>query len=117
MTPITPAFNTPTKIPYGTVNLIYGVPQGETPITCTAGGGTFAVEFGALSRLTGDPIFERTALEALDAIWQYKSEVGLVSLVMLCVLHQNMYENVEFGNLIPGKLCFWREIFTIMREN
>ena len=26
---------------------------GETPITCTAGVGTFIVEFGALSRLTG----------------------------------------------------------------
>ncbi len=73
------AFKTPTKIPYGTVNLLYGVPKGEITITCTAGAGTFAVEFGTLSRLTGDPIFEKTALEALDAIWKYRSEVGLVS--------------------------------------
>ena len=40
-------------MPYGTVNLRYGVPPGETPITCTAGVGTFIVEFGTLSRLTG----------------------------------------------------------------
>ena len=24
-------------------------------------------------------------------------------------------ENGEFGNLIPGKCCFWREIFAILR--
>ena len=48
-----PAFDTPTGMPYGTVNLRTGVPEGETPITCTAGVGTYIVEFGTLSRLTG----------------------------------------------------------------
>ena len=24
-------------------------------------------------------------------------------------------QNVEFGHLIPGKFCFWREIFAILR--
>ena len=38
-----PAFNTPTGMPYGTVNLKHGVPEGETPVTCTAGVGTFIV--------------------------------------------------------------------------
>lgn len=52
------AFDTPTGMPYGTVNLRYGVPVGETSVTCTAGVGTFIVEFGALSRLTGDPVYE-----------------------------------------------------------
>merc|ERR1719268_737154 len=33
----------------------HGVPEGETPVTCTAGVGTFIVEFGSLSRLTGNP--------------------------------------------------------------
>lgn len=56
-----PAFDTKTKMPYGTVNLKTGVPDGETSITCTAGIGTFIVEFGALSRLTGDPIYEEVA--------------------------------------------------------
>lgn len=37
----------------GTVNLKYGVHKAETPVTCTAGVGTFILEFGALSRLTG----------------------------------------------------------------
>ena len=72
------AFDTPTGMPYGTVNLKYGVPEKETPITCTAGVGTFIVEFGALTRLTGDPVFERVALRALDALWEVKSSIGLV---------------------------------------
>ena len=65
-------------MPYGTVNLLYGVPPGETTITCTAGVGTFLVEFGTLSRLTGDPVFEEVALKALWKLWEYKSEIGLV---------------------------------------
>lgn len=44
-----PAFNSSTGMPYGTVNLRYGVPQDETPVTCTAGVGTFILEFGVLS--------------------------------------------------------------------
>lgn len=54
-----PAFDTPTGMPYGTVNLRTGVPEGETTVTCTAGVGTFILEFGTLSRLTGDSIFEQ----------------------------------------------------------
>lgn len=52
------AFDTKTGMPYGTVNLRHGVPKGETTVTCTAGIGTFVLEFGTLSRLTGDPLYE-----------------------------------------------------------
>ncbi|XP_038069727.1 ER degradation-enhancing alpha-mannosidase-like protein 2 [Patiria miniata] len=74
---ILPAFNTPTGMPYGTVNLAHGVPAGETPVTCTACVGTYILEFGTLSRLTGDPVFEETALKALNALWQCRSDIGL----------------------------------------
>lgn len=47
------AFDTPTGLPYGTINLLYGIPPGEIPITCTACCASFVVEFGTLSRLTG----------------------------------------------------------------
>ncbi|XP_072168862.1 ER degradation-enhancing alpha-mannosidase-like protein 2 [Diadema setosum] len=73
-----PAFETPTGMPYGTVNLLHGVPKGETLVSCTAGIGTFIVEFGTLSRLTGDPVFEERALQALDSLWSFRSDVGLV---------------------------------------
>ena len=73
-------------MPYGTVNLRHGVPKGETKITCTAGVGTFLIEFGTLSRLTGDPIFEKTAMRAIRALWKFRSPIGLVSHLDRCVL-------------------------------
>ncbi|CAL1535448.1 unnamed protein product [Lymnaea stagnalis] len=75
---ILPAFDTPTGMPYGTVNLRHGVPKGETTVTCTAGIGTFLIEFGTLSRLTGDPIFEKTAIRAIRALWKFRSPLGLL---------------------------------------
>ncbi|EPS72201.1 hypothetical protein M569_02557, partial [Genlisea aurea] len=54
-----PAFDTPTGIPFGSVNLLHGVDENEskarTQITSTAGGGTLTLEFGVLSRLTNNP--------------------------------------------------------------
>ncbi|XP_004523940.1 uncharacterized protein LOC101452293 [Ceratitis capitata] len=72
-----PAFDTATGMPYGTVNLRYGVPKGETPVTCTAGVGTFLVEFGSLSRLTGNSIYEDVALNAVYSLWGRRSGIGL----------------------------------------
>ncbi|CAG9826207.1 unnamed protein product [Diabrotica balteata] len=71
------AFDTKTGMPYGTVNLHSGVPKGETTVTCTAGVGTFIVEFGTLSRLTGDPLYEEVALNALYSLFNHKSNLGL----------------------------------------
>lgn len=73
-----PAFNTASGMPYGTVNLAYGVPKFETPITCTAGVGTFIIEFATLSRLTGDLIFERTAMKAIEAMHASRSHIDLL---------------------------------------
>ncbi len=44
-------------IPYGTVNLKNGVPEGETTISSLAGAGSLTVEFSVLSALTGDGVF------------------------------------------------------------
>lgn len=46
-------------------------------MTCTAGVGTFILEFGTLSRLTGDEIFERTALEAIKSLHNCRSSIDL----------------------------------------
>lgn len=72
-----PAFDTPTGMPFGTVNLRYGVPEGETPIVATSGAGTFILEFGALSRILGDQKYERAAWRALLAVYSRKSKLGL----------------------------------------
>lgn len=77
------AFHTPTGMPYGTVNLLRGVNPTETPITCTAGVGTFILEFSTLSHLTGDPVFENVARKALSALWKTRSDIGLVRITPL----------------------------------
>lgn len=53
-----PAFNTDTGIPVSRINLLYGVLPGEEQATCSACAGTLVLEFGLLSRLTSNPIFE-----------------------------------------------------------
>ncbi|XP_032293845.1 ER degradation-enhancing alpha-mannosidase-like protein 3 isoform X2 [Drosophila virilis] len=70
-----PAFNTTTGIPHARVNLRLGMkdPQlKKSRETCTACAGTILLEFAALSRLTGDPIFEVRAHAAMDALWKLR---------------------------------------------
>lgn len=72
------AFNTTTGIPYPKVNLKYGVNTpysrvGHETDTCTACAGTMIMEFGALSRLTGNQIYEDKAHKAMEALWMYRS--------------------------------------------
>ena len=55
----------------------YGVPVDETQVTCCAGVGTFVLEFATLSRLTGDPVFEETALRAVESLHRTRSSLDL----------------------------------------
>ncbi|THV08639.1 alpha mannosidase-like protein [Dendrothele bispora CBS 962.96] len=73
-----PAFATPTGIPYARVNLRHGLMRGESLETCTAGAGSLILEFATLSRLTGDGRFEKAAYKAFFALWNRKSDIGLV---------------------------------------
>lgn len=70
-----PAFNTTSGLPYPRVNLKYGVLNplsrtGTETDTCTACAGTMILEFAALSRLSGDSVFEEHARKALDVLWE-----------------------------------------------
>ncbi|XP_058842684.1 ER degradation-enhancing alpha-mannosidase-like protein 3 isoform X1 [Acipenser ruthenus] len=70
-----PAFNTTSGLPYPRVNLRYGVLNplsrtGTESNTCTACAGTMILEFAALSRLSGEPVFEGHARRALDVLWE-----------------------------------------------
>jgi len=44
----------------------------------TAGAGSFILEFATLSRLTGDPRFEKAAYKAFFGLWNRRSDIGLV---------------------------------------
>ena len=73
-----PAFSTPTGLPVHRVHLRDGVVRSEKRETCTAAAGTLLVEFGALSRLTGDGRYEAVARRAVDALWTRRSKLGLM---------------------------------------
>jgi mannosidase alpha-like ER degradation enhancer 2 len=72
-----PAFGTKTGIPYGTVNLLHGVPRGETEIASTAGAGSLFLEFEVLSRLTGIKKFGDAADRATRGLFERHSPIGL----------------------------------------
>ncbi|KAI9510474.1 alpha-mannosidase [Russula earlei] len=73
-----PAFSTPTGLPYARINLRHGISAGESVETCTAGAGSLILEFATLSRLTGDPRFEKVAHKAFFELWNRRSDIGLV---------------------------------------
>lgn len=96
-----PAFNTPTGLPYPRVNLRHGVPfyanspynmdaehgqcnkdpdvkSTEVTETCSAGAGSLVLEFSTLSRLTGNPRYEKAAKAAFWAVWDRRSSIGLI---------------------------------------
>lgn len=74
-----PAFFTRTGIPLHRLNLLKGVNATESGIvTCTAAGGSFLLEFGLLSRLSGDSKYERAARKAINSLWSRRSDLNLI---------------------------------------
>lgn len=77
-----PAFATESGLPWPRVNLRRGVLKNEVQEACTAGAGTLILEFGTLSRLTGDPKYENAAKKALLEVWRRRSKLNLVGTTM-----------------------------------
>ena len=74
-----PAFNTSTGIPHPRVNLRHGMDSPKIPAvkeTCSSCAGTMILEFGALSRLTGNPVYENAARKAMDYIWAQRNRAS-----------------------------------------
>lgn len=71
-----PAFNTASQLPYLWVNLRTGHPTNQ--VTCTACAGTFLMELGALSKLTGDSKYLDKARAAAVTMYERRSPLGLV---------------------------------------
>jgi mannosyl-oligosaccharide alpha-1,2-mannosidase len=72
-----PAFDTPTGIPWGKINLRTGAPS--EPRNSPAGAGTYMAELGTLSRLTGDDRYIRAAKRAMIALYERRSPIGLLA--------------------------------------
>jgi mannosidase alpha-like ER degradation enhancer 2 len=75
-TRLLPVFNSPTGMPYRFVNLKTGAVRGAE--SNPAETGTLLIEFGTLSKLTGNPIFYDKAKRALVETYQRRSAIGLV---------------------------------------
>jgi mannosidase alpha-like ER degradation enhancer 2 len=71
-----PAFDTPTGIPYVNINLHTG--KGSGTDSNPAEAGTLLLEYGMLSRLTGNPKYYDKAKRALVATYERRSKIGLV---------------------------------------
>ena len=75
-TRLLPVFGSPTGMPYVFVNLKTGKVRGEE--TNPAEVGTLLIEFGALSRLTGKPVYYEKAKRAVVELYNRRSAIGLV---------------------------------------
>ncbi len=76
-----PAFNTSSGLPMSRVNLRYGLTSEmlaseKGRFTCTACAGTLLLEFATLSRLTGEPVYEEKARQALDVLWDQRNRAS-----------------------------------------
>ncbi|MFO7890584.1 MAG: glycoside hydrolase family 47 protein [bacterium] len=71
-----PAFSSPTGMPFRYVNLQTG--QTKDPINNPAEIGTLMLEWGTLSKITGNPIYYEKTKKAVQAVFQRRSELDLV---------------------------------------
>ena len=86
-----PVFDSKTGLPYTHVNLRTGKVRGT--VSNPAETGTLLIEFGALSKLTGNPVYYDKAKRALVETYNRRSKIGLVGSAI----------NVETGEWVnPG---------------
>jgi hypothetical protein len=71
------AFNSPTGMPYRYVNLKTGATSGA--ISNPAEIGTYLVEYGTLSKHTGNPVYYQTAMKAMTALYALRSPLNLTA--------------------------------------
>ena len=71
-----PVFGSPTGMPYVEVNLKTG--HVRNPETNPAEVGTLLLEFGTLSKLTGNPVYYDKAKNAVVELYKRRSAIGLV---------------------------------------
>ncbi|NBC15696.1 MAG: glycoside hydrolase family 47 [Bacteroidetes bacterium] len=102
-TRLLPAFESPTGLPYTFVNLRTGAVR--EPVTNPAEVGTLILEFGALSKLTGNPAYYDAAKRALEAVYERRSDLDLVG----TAIHVETGEWVETTSHLSGRIDSYYE--------
>eukprot|EP00397_Hematodinium_sp_SG-2012_P007770 GEMP01007820.1.p1 GENE.GEMP01007820.1~~GEMP01007820.1.p1 ORF type:complete len:758 (+),score=160.61 GEMP01007820.1:94-2367(+) len=98
------AFDTPTGIPYSRINLLRGVQEDFAKTTTIAEAGSYLIEFGTLSMLTGDIKYYRAARDSLMAFWRRRSGLNLVGTVINILTGQ--FEDIS-STTGPGQDSFY----------
>uniref|UniRef100_H2Y763 alpha-1,2-Mannosidase n=1 Tax=Ciona savignyi TaxID=51511 RepID=H2Y763_CIOSA len=113
-----PAFeHTSSGIPYPRVNLRYGIPNSTVTHTATAGAGSLLLEFGTLSRLTGDPTFENLARRAMHELWSRKnSDTGLFGVAIDVVSGKWMGKQSGVGAGLDSFLEYLLKAYVLFGE-
>jgi len=71
------AFNSPTGMPYRYVNLKTGATSGS--VSNPAEIGTYMIEYGTLSKHTGNPVYYQVAMRAMNALYNLRSAINLTA--------------------------------------
>ena len=95
-----PAFESPTGIPYYSVNLKTGAVKGEH--VNVAEGGSYLFEMGILSQFTGKPIYYEKAKRASKAIYDRRSNIGLIGQDINIVNGEWLDKNSHIGCCIDS---------------
>lgn len=77
-----PVFDTPTGIPYRLVNLHTGAISGNGTNPCEVG--SMLLEYGMLSKLTGDPKYYEACKRGVVAVYERRGKTGLVGSWINC---------------------------------
>ena len=72
------AFDTSTGMPYNEVHLLLGLQREKGQETCPAAAGSLLMEFGMLSKLTGNCTYLIAARRALLGVWKFRSQIQLI---------------------------------------
>ena len=117
-----PVFNSKTGMPYVNINLKTGETKGE--INNPAEIGTLMLEFGMLSKLTGNPTYYDKAKQAVVELFKRRSKIGLVGTTIN--VETGEWQNTEshisgmidsyYEYLIKSYLLFGDEDFKLMYD-
>lgn len=77
-----PVFDTPTGIPYRLVNLKTGAIKGNVTNPCEVG--SMLLEYGMLSKLTGNPVYYEKCKRGVVAMFNLRGKTGLVGSSINC---------------------------------